>query len=65
VELRFLTPKLIIGRHVPDEKTIERARADIAAAEEGIRSERFPAEPTYNACIYCPFHPICPTKGPD
>jgi len=35
LELRFLTPKLIIGRHTPDEKTIERARADIAAAEKG------------------------------
>ncbi len=60
VELRFLTPKLIIGKHVPDEKTIERARADIAKAEEGIRAERFPAEPTYNACTYCPFRSICP-----
>ncbi len=62
VELRFLTPKLIIGKHVPDEKTIERARADIAKAEEGIRAERFPAEPTYNACTYCPFRSICPGK---
>jgi len=62
VELRFLTPKLIIGRHVPDEKTIERARADIAAAEEGIRAGRFPVDPTYTACTYCPFRPICPTK---
>lgn len=60
VELRFLTPRLIIGRDVPDERTIERARADIAAAAEGIRAERFPAEPTYNACTYCPYRSICP-----
>ena len=65
VELRFLTPKLIIGRHVPDEKTIARARADIAAAEEGIRAGRFPAAPTYNACTYCPFRSICPGKQED
>ncbi|RLE34920.1 hypothetical protein DRJ24_03220 [Candidatus Acetothermia bacterium] len=63
LELRFLTPKLIIGRHTPDEKTIERARADIAAAEKGIRTGRFPADPTYNACNYCPYRPICPGKG--
>ena len=65
VELRFLTPKLIIGQHVPDEKMIARARADIAAAAEGIRAERFPAEPTYNACTYCPFRSICPGKQGD
>ncbi len=65
VELRFLTPKLIVGRHVPDERTIARARADIAAAEEGIRAERFPAAPSYNACNYCPFRSICPGKQED
>ncbi len=65
VELRFLTPRLIIGRHAPDEKMIARARADIKAAEAGIRAERFPATPSYNACLYCPFRPICPGKQED
>jgi len=65
LELRFLTPQLLIGRHKPDERTIARALSDIETAAEGIRSNRFPAEPTYLACTYCPYRSICPAKRAD
>ncbi len=63
LELRFLTPKLLVGRVAPDEALLERARGDIRTAATGIRARRFPAEPTYFACAYCPYRSICPGAG--
>jgi len=60
LELHFLTPLLLIGRHKPDQRTIARALSDIKTAADGIRSNRFPAEPSYLACTYCPYRSICP-----
>lgn len=60
LELRFLTPKLRVGRINADEALLERAREDIQTAAAGIRAQRFPAEPTYFACAYCPYRSICP-----
>jgi len=65
LELRFFTPQLFIGRYEPDDKTIARALSDIETAAEGIRSHRFPAEPIYHACTYCPYRSICPAKRAD
>ncbi len=62
LELRFLTPKLFIGRVAPTEKALDKARAEIEKAAGGIRAERFPAEPSYFACTYCPYRTICPAK---
>ena len=62
LELRFLTPKLFIGRIAPTEKALDKARAEIEKAAEGIRAGRFPAEPSYFACSYCPYRTICPAK---
>ena len=62
LELRFLTPQVLIGRTEPNEKTISRALSDIETAADGIRSTRFPAEPIYLACTYCPYRSICPAK---
>jgi DNA helicase-2/ATP-dependent DNA helicase PcrA len=62
LELRFLTPEIIVGSCVPNEKTLERALSDIKKAADGIGAERFPAEPTYFACTYCPYRSICPAK---
>ncbi|HUT87415.1 MAG TPA: PD-(D/E)XK nuclease family protein, partial [Candidatus Heimdallarchaeota archaeon] len=62
LELRFLTPKLFIGRIEPTEKALEKARAEIEQAAGGIRSGHFPAEPSYFACSYCPYRTICPAK---
>lgn len=65
LELRFLTPQLVIGRHQPDEKTISRALSDIETAADGIRCGQFPAEPAYLACTYCPYRSICPAEQTD
>lgn len=62
LELRFLTPKLFIGRIKPTEKALDKARAEIERAAGGIRAGRFPAEPSYFACSYCPYRTICPAK---
>lgn len=62
LELRFLTPELIIGSAEPNEKAIDRARSDIEETAAGIRAGRFPAEPEYFACTYCPYRTICPEK---
>ncbi|HHR86158.1 MAG TPA: PD-(D/E)XK nuclease family protein [Candidatus Acetothermia bacterium] len=62
LELRFLTPRLFIGRVAPTEKALDRARSEIERAAEGIRAGRFPAEPSYFACSYCPYRAICPAK---
>ena len=62
VELRFLTPEVIVGASVPGDRTIERARSDIRRAAEGIRAKRFPGDPSYEACQYCPYSGICPDK---
>jgi len=62
LELRFLTPKLFIGRIKPTEKALDKARTEIERAAGGIRAGRFPAEPSYFACSYCPYRTICPAK---
>ena len=65
VELRFLTPEVIIGRTKPSEKTLERATDDIDRAAKGIRASAFPGDPTYRACRYCAYASICPEKRND
>ena len=65
VELRFLTPEILVGRVTPSEKTLARARADIEKAAAGIRAERFPGDPVYRACRYCPYAGICPSRRSD
>ncbi|MCK5212397.1 MAG: exodeoxyribonuclease V subunit gamma [Dehalococcoidia bacterium] len=62
LELRFLTPDVIIGRTTPTEKMLESARSDITTAAEGIRLGDFPGEPAYNACQYCAYATICPDR---
>jgi DNA helicase-2/ATP-dependent DNA helicase PcrA len=65
LELRFLTPEVIVGRASSSGKTLQRARRDIEAAATGIRAGAFPGEPTYRACRYCPYASICPAKRLD
>jgi DNA helicase-2/ATP-dependent DNA helicase PcrA len=65
LELRFLTPEVIVGRSVPTEKSLARARSEIEQASAGIRAGAFPGEPTYQACSYCPYAGICPAKRSD
>jgi DNA helicase-2/ATP-dependent DNA helicase PcrA len=62
LELRFLTPKLFVGRIAPTKTALEKASEEIKQAADGIRSGHFPAEPSYMACDYCPYKTICPGK---
>jgi DNA helicase-2/ATP-dependent DNA helicase PcrA len=62
LELRFLTPEVVVGGYSPTEKVLERALSDIETAAAGIRAGRFEADPGYLACTYCPYRAICPDK---
>lgn len=62
LELRFLTPDVIIGHAVPTDRMLAKARQEIETAAAGIRSETFPGQPTYRACRYCPYAGICPDR---
>jgi DNA helicase II / ATP-dependent DNA helicase PcrA len=59
LELRFLTPDVVIGRAAPSAKMLDAARQDIREAAVGIRSSAYPATPDYGACQYCPYAGIC------
>ena len=65
IELRFLTPEVVVGRAAPSAKTLERTAKDIERAAEGIRAASFPGEPAYQACRYCAYAAICPRKRSD
>jgi len=65
VELRFLTPGLVIGRVAPSEKMLSRAVEEMKRAAAGIRAGAYPAEPTYRACRYCAYASICPERRSD
>ena len=62
LELRFLSPDVIVGRSSPTEKRLSSVRGDIEKASTGIRAGAFPAEPVYRACRLCPYAGICPAK---
>jgi DNA helicase-2/ATP-dependent DNA helicase PcrA len=65
MELRFLTPDVIVGRTTPTRKRLQQARTEIRQAAAGIRAGAFPGEPIYRACRYCPYAGICPSKRSD
>jgi len=62
IELRFLTPDVVIGRAVPSERLFARAAASIERAAAGIRAGAFAASPAYRACRHCAYAPICPER---
>jgi ATP-dependent DNA helicase UvrD/PcrA len=61
LQLWFLESGLV-GRVEVDEKRLEKARASIRRAAEGIRARHFEATPDYLACGYCAFRDICPSS---
>ena len=65
LELRFLTPEIVVGTASATEKTLTKAREQIAETAEGIRAGRFPGEPAYQACRYCAYAAICPARRSD
>ncbi len=58
LSLYFLSSSIEEG-YVPDAKTIRDAEKIIQYAVNGIRSNRFEANPSYLACTYCQFNKIC------
>ncbi len=65
VELRFLTPSVVVGRATPTDRWIERAETEIRDVAHGVRAGAFAAVPTYLACRLCAYGPICPSRRPD
>jgi len=65
LELRFLTPGILVGSATPTEKRLDKAREKLLEAEAGIRGGSFPGEPAYRACRRCPYAGICPSKRSD
>ncbi|HMJ80398.1 MAG TPA: ATP-dependent DNA helicase [Candidatus Dormibacteraeota bacterium] len=62
VQLHFLESGLV-GRVAPETSRLERARARLDRALDGIREERFTATPDLMACSTCPFRRICPDRA--
>jgi DNA helicase-2/ATP-dependent DNA helicase PcrA len=62
VELHFLEGD-VVGRMTPSDAQLERARAKVASAAEGIRAAAFEASPGFPACDWCPFRRICPAAA--
>ncbi len=65
VELRFLSPTLVVGHATPTDRTVDRAQTEIDEVAHGIRSAEFRAEPTYQACRFCPYAGLCPSRRAD
>jgi len=65
LELRFLTPEVVVGRVAPSEKSLERAAEDMERAAKGIRAAAFQGSPIYQACRYCAYAAICPERRSD
>jgi len=63
LELRFLTPQVLVGRVPYSAALVERAMCDLRETARGIRNDAFPATPDYQACRYCPYASICPEKS--
>ncbi len=60
LQLRFLTPKVIIGKARINQKMLNKAVEKIEEAAKGIRQGNFPTDPSYRACEYCAYRGICP-----
>ena len=59
VELHFLETGLI-GRAEIEESDLERAKAILRTAAQGIRAQAFQPRPQEFACRWCAFQSICP-----
>jgi len=64
VELRFLTPEVVVGRAAPSKRMLHRAATAIRDAAAGIRSGDFTAKPSFASCSYCAYRTICPSALP-
>jgi DNA helicase-2/ATP-dependent DNA helicase PcrA len=51
----------IIGLTEVEDADLEEVKEKIEEVSKGIRSQDFPARPTYMACTYCAYNQICPS----
>lgn len=58
VALHFVDSGMV-GRAAPNPARMDKARATIAAAADGIRSQAFDPKPSSITCGYCPFRSVC------
>jgi DNA helicase-2/ATP-dependent DNA helicase PcrA len=59
VELRFMETN-VVGRHAPTEADADEAVTAVEKAAAGIRTRRFEATPSRQACRYCAYNQVCP-----
>jgi DNA helicase-2/ATP-dependent DNA helicase PcrA len=64
LQLRFLTPEVVVGRAEPSDRLLKGAWEAIMEAAEGIRREDFSPKPSYAACQHCAYRTICPSALP-
>ena len=64
LQLRFLTPEVVVGRAKPTDKMLQRAVDAIREAEVGIRAQDFAPKPSFGACRPCAYRTICPAAKP-
>ncbi len=64
IQLRFLTPEVVVGRARPTEKILKRAQDAIREAEAGIRAGVFDPKPSIHSCTPCAYRDICPYAKP-
>ena len=61
VQLPFLESGLV-GRAEVDDRRLEKGRAQIGRATEGMRARDYTARPDSLSCSYCPYRDICPSS---
>ncbi len=64
LQLRFLTPEVVVGRAEPTDRMLRWAWECIQEAADGIQREDFQAKPAYASCRYCAYRAICPAALP-
>ncbi len=62
VALHFLDSGLV-GTAPVDRRRIDKAKAAIRTAAQGIRARDFTAKPDHLSCSWCPFREICPSSA--
>jgi len=60
LQLRFLTPEVVVGSAEPKSRLLEKAMQAIAKAEAGVREGDFSPQPSLYACRPCAYRSICP-----
>jgi DNA helicase-2/ATP-dependent DNA helicase PcrA len=62
VELHFLEGDTV-GRVIPTDRQLDRARSKVALVAAGLREGAFEATPGFPACDWCPYRRVCPAAA--